>query len=47
VVPGMDLVPIIFAVAGVGVGAFGGYSIIASKRGRQGVEGAGIESDIL
>lgn len=47
VVPGMDLVPIIFAVAGVGVGAFGGYSIIASKRGRKGVEGAGIESDIL
>jgi hypothetical protein len=47
VVPGMDIVPIIFAAAAVGVGAFGGYLIIASKRSRQSFEGAGFESDIL
>ncbi len=46
-VAGMDAVPIIFTVAALGVGAYGAYLIIASKRRRQSFEGAGFESDIL
>jgi hypothetical protein len=47
VVAGMDVVPIIFIVGGIGIAALGGYLIIASKRARQSFEGQSFESDIL
>ena len=47
IVPGMDLVPLIFVAGGIGVGAIGAYLIVESKKAHQGLEGQGLESDIL
>lgn len=38
VVPGMDLVPLIFIVGGIGVGAVGGYLLNASNKARRNLE---------
>ncbi len=38
VVPGMDLVPPIFIIGGIGVGAVGGYLLNASNKGRRNLE---------
>lgn len=46
VVPGMDTIPIIFAVSAIGTGALGGYLVWASQRYRS-FEGQGFESDMV
>jgi len=38
VVPGMELVPLIFIVGGIGVGAVGGYLLNASNKARRNLE---------
>ena len=38
VVPGMDLVPPIFIIGGIGVGAVGGYLLNASNKARRNLE---------
>jgi len=38
VVPGMDLVPLIFIIGGIGVGAVGGYLLNASNKARRNLE---------
>jgi hypothetical protein len=38
VIAGMDLVPVIFILGGIGVAALGGYLLITSKRARRNLE---------
>ena len=38
VVPGMDLVPLIFIIGGIGVGAVGGYLLHASNKAHRNLE---------
>jgi len=38
VIPGLDLVPVLFILGGIGVAALGGYLLMTSKRARQNLE---------
>jgi hypothetical protein len=38
VIAGMDLVPVIFILGGIGVAALGGYLLMTSKRTRRNLE---------
>ena len=38
VIPGLDLVPVLFILGGIGVATLGGYLLITSKRARQNLE---------